>query len=83
MIPGAEKMMAQLESQNENGRPRLQNQKAIRASRKTGKFLSAHQLDELPQLFNVLIGDMSLRRPPAFAGPGFSRLQRGLAEAKV
>ena len=48
MIECAEKNGPQLEIAND---PRLTI---------VGKFLRKHHLDELPQLFNVLIGDMSL-----------------------
>lgn len=62
MIPGAEKMMAQLEAQNEMDGPVFKIKSDPRIT-KTGKFLRRASLDELPQLFNVLIGDMSLVGP--------------------
>ena len=45
-----------------NGKPQLATKGDERLT-KVGKFLREHHLDELPQLFNVFIGDMS------FVGP--------------
>lgn len=62
MCVDAEAKMKALEAKNEMGGPTFKMKNDPRITR-VGKFLRATSLDELPQLFNVLTGDMSLVGP--------------------
>lgn len=65
MREGAEEELEKLEAQNEAAGPLFKIRQDPRCTR-VGRFLRRTSLDELPQLYNVLRGEMSLvgPRPP-------------------
>jgi exopolysaccharide biosynthesis polyprenyl glycosylphosphotransferase len=65
MAVDAEQRLAELKEHNEGAGPLFKIEDDPRVTR-IGKFLRRYSLDELPQLFNVLTGSMSLvgPRPP-------------------
>ena len=62
MIPNAERLMRSLESKNEASGPVFKIKDDPRIT-PVGRFLRRSSIDELPQLLNVLRGDMSLVGP--------------------
>ncbi len=64
MIPDAEKKLSELEHLNEVSGPVFKIKDDPRLT-PIGKFLRKTSIDELPQLFNVVKGDMSLVGPRA------------------
>ena len=64
MVINAEELKAELESQNEMSGPMFKMKDDPRIT-KIGKFIRKTSIDELPQIINVLLGDMSIIGPRA------------------
>lgn len=65
MVNNAEQLRAELDARNEQAGPVFKIKEDPRITR-VGRFIRRASLDELPQLFNVFMGDMSIvgPRPP-------------------
>lgn len=63
MVPHADKMLAELKDKNEADGPLFKIKDDPRIIPGVGGFIRRHSIDELPQLLNVLVGQMSLIGP--------------------
>ena len=62
MVSNAEELLEELKAQNEMDGPVFKIKEDPRIT-KVGKFIRKTSIDELPQLFNILKGDMSIVGP--------------------
>jgi exopolysaccharide biosynthesis polyprenyl glycosylphosphotransferase len=77
MYVDAEKRKSELESLNEAGDGVMFKIRADPRVTKVGGFIRRYSLDELPQLFNVLVGEMSLVGPRPLIFPETDALEQG------
>ncbi len=63
MVPNADELLEELKEQNEADGPLFKIKDDPRIIPGIGKFIRKHSIDELPQLINVFLGDMSLIGP--------------------
>lgn len=63
MVQNADRLQAQLEEMNQNKDGVLFKMKSDPRITRVGKFIRRYSLDELPQIFNVILGEMSLVGP--------------------
>lgn len=63
MVPNADQMLKDLQDQNEATGPMFKIENDPRIISGVGNFIRKHSIDELPQLINVFLGDMSLIGP--------------------
>ena len=82
MVGGAEKRQAEMEHLNELSGPVFKIKDDPRVT-KIGKILRKTSMDELPQLFNVLKGDMSLVGPRPLPIRDYKRFEKNWQKRRL